>query len=836
MSTNLQKASVSVLVSRSLPGVTNNTKYNFDISAFAWDQIQNSPYFCPLMVESVTDNLGSFAACFPAKRKAFIHNYLSGSTAATADADPKITWKAIDERTGIVLDLTKKFPKIIPGLIQPSDQASYPKTYNGPIWNDAKLEVDAHTDDHATVANFNKQFFGAPPDQTNDTTTPATIVKKEISFINQTVALDGMWFGVESDAFMTEKNTPFWVTLKREYAPASKENETFIVIQIGIGSGTDAYDIYLSNNKKPRIVDYGTQGRQGSGSSSQNPNAPEFDVDLSKIFGHEKDIEIGVMTITGRLVVWVNKVPMVYTRVIRGDADAGKILEAKIDTGKIRIYASNAKYAINVSPMVFAFDSLLALPVPTIPPENSATGSSSTVSYAGVHDDGSFGGSVAMLPKRNSNGSQPIWGVDCHSFSDTGGGGSPSGFGFHQKGSIEFKSAGSLGVSNLPDIDFYVLEMMPSSTKIAGLDLPNGGCPYFIRLQGGATVQGWSGSGASDVSKDVLSISYSAQAPDYFHFKASATVSLYNPNGKWNAFKDKQSGIQIGMGWGSSTKIFTGIVVSATSSMTAGKETIDLQCEDYMYILKNTPILNSPFYDGMYGYAAVQDLAQRCGIMSISVDWDSAEDYFLPSSYALSKPVMRFEQRDMIFECMVNKIVQRFEAFVYFDEAGGFHIKKLPGGLFSAGSGDTGGIAFSSDPETASAELLVLDKEDIEYDFNSTVNAISVYSADRDTRNPIVYGFHSSNNVIAFRKIALIDEASLGDLDTAKKWAKDLGNRIFYPIRRINFKTAKSAGITPLQFMSVDDIEFRLMNLNMRYTAESNDITCEYSGEWLGGK
>jgi hypothetical protein len=283
-----------------------------------------------------------------------------------------------------------------------------------------------------------------------------------------------------------------------------------------------------------------------------------------------------------------------------------------------------------------------------------------------------------------------------------------------------------------------------------------------------------------------------------------------------------------------------------SSSETPGKETLSLQCEDYMYILKCMPIINSPFYDGMVAYYAIADLAKRAGVTKFVNEFtdesgsDNTTDYFLPSGYTFTKPAMRFPAQNMIFQCMID-IVKRFEAFVYFDSDGQLHIKKLPGGLFSAVKDADFDAEFYRDPTRSDSSEIILNEKNMEFNYSAAVNNINIFTLDRDTRNAILYNKSatSSENLIPFRKVYLYNQAALGDLEVAKTYAERLSKRMFSPTRKMSFSTIGTVKTTTigkiLDFVKVDELEFRIMSIAKKYSADQNDFNNEYGCEWLGG-
>ena len=851
---NLGKASVRVKLYSALPNIDPDPQFHdFDVSAHMWELMINSQFFSPLLTEYVTDELSAVSVCFPSKRKAFINNYVmysDGSTLADTNSNlPSVIWTPISETIGVMKDIVKEEKFYEYTLQQPSN---YTNTYTGPKWEDSVLNEDPPPDDAAVLTRWSKwyQESGAEAEadvdaETDETTTAATTLPQlpKINYVNQVKVQDGLWWGIESSDFLYT-NMPFWVTIKRSEAPSSNSKSTVIIICMGLNSDSDdCYDIYLSNNKRPYIIDY-YQGRDKVADTDEVSSGgipaiiKEFPLDFSKLFTTDKEIEIGVMTIGGRLVLFVNKTIMVYTRVDKGQVNNGKIREAKIDPGKIRIYGTNTQVNINVSPMTFAEKSIIALPVPAIPvTTDESTGESVAPKYREVKYNGDIGsGSVARIPTPPSE-EQQVYGVDCENFYSDSGGDSPEGFGFHKNGRITFTPAKYLNL-NIPDSAFYVLLMQPSDVPVTingeSYILKNGGCPYFFRLKGGYRSITPAAQEGVDVSKDVFTVGENIQAPDYFSVKSSSNVTLYNKAGTYDYLKFKQYGITIEWGWNDIyTKTFTGVITGATTGETPGKETIDLKCEDYSYILSKLPIVNSPFYDGMVMFYAVRDIVRRSGVYSVINDWELANEYFLPSGYAFTKPAMKFPSETTLFDCVMS-IVKRAEAFIYFDQEGHCHVKKLPGGLFSVGASESIVSSFSRNPE---AEHVILGEKNLEYTTTETFNRLTILTLDRDTRNIIVYTKSAGlDNAIIHKRPLLQESAIYGEYDVAVAYAHLLSQRIFKPIRRISFRTVgDSEIIRPLSFIQVDGLEFRLLSLNRKYNSESNDFTNEYNAEWFGG-
>jgi hypothetical protein len=841
-----------------LPGIDSNaTKYNFDVSAWQWNSMQNSPYFSPFLAEHIESPDSTLAAVFPSKRKKYIDNYINytGTTnRVITTTKPYILWTPTMTKEALpkhIFDPTVSDDNPTPYddyvLIQPQEEMSYSSDYIGPQWrDDAKPELPA-TNDLRHIKQWLIQNGNLSAASTW-TAEPETDTVNYTYWINQDKVKAGLWWGVESHSFITQ-NMPLWVNLTIARTPPAQNNETLFVISLGIDDSSQAYDILLSQNNKMRVYDY-TAGRPAAEAAESaaagtsigtNIVIKEFDVDFTRMLDSENNIELGLMTIGGRLVIWINKNFVVYERIEKTQGDtAGTFKECKIAAGRMRIYGTNVQAIINVCPMTFAPMSVIALPLPSM--YQNAENQPITIVYKGVKNDGTLDGSVAVLPQPTDM-SGTLYGVDYETFLDANETISPSGIGLHQLGLIEFATAEQAELNSLADTSFYLLVMrsatVPFNNPQGALNISNGGCPYFFRIKGGYNSPMYPVTITPVQVTDVISVSESISAPDYFHAIAKATVTIYNKGGTYDYLRDSQKGIRIYWGWGTDlTRTFTGVITSVATSEVPGKETMTLQCDDYFFPIKNTPIINSPFYDGMVGYYAIEDLAKRGGVINFSNDMDTPEDYFLPSGYCFSQPKHRFPSKNMLFACIMD-LVKRFEAFVYFDPDGMMHIKSLPGGLFSSLVNEPIVAEFARDPTVTDVSRIILNERAVDYNFESTANKISVFTLDRDTRNAILYTkvATAAENRLGYRRVILLDQPALGELEVARTYATRLSKRVFYPIRKTTFSTVGTvlSSSKILSFVKIDELEYRLLSITKKYSADSNDFTCEFSGEWLGG-
>jgi hypothetical protein len=913
---NFGLATPRVRILSELPKIVKAPQtFNFDISAFQWNAINNSPFLSPLLTENVINPEKTFAFCFPSKRKFFVNNQLKHSTGPVdlfpfdktpeeaTSPDRTIFWTPVGpppppppppseseeissdsarSSLGVINEILEeqKFPSYWESIpttnpdsrkplideMKPPTSAKSTDVYSGPKWINRTYKEQSQPDDRKIVERWfkfiskgftHKELKGLEDKPEKENEIRSSVFQENVG--------DGLWWGLESSQFLDKENMPFWVTLEVPKDPPSpSEYETLYIISLGLSStdNSDRYDLYLSRNRKPTLIDY--YGIKGGGEG--DAIVREFDVEDSSRLGFDSSkLDIGFLVAGGRLIIFVNGAELVYNRIIKtGTKDSiGTLKESKIAKGSIRVYGTNTTANIYAYPMTFAEKSAMAFPIASQkivevvdrPPVKTK------IQYSAADGKGNpTKEPVVSLPVSADVVARTsiIYGVDCRKFYDANGDITlKDSFGLNRKGIAEFFSAASIPSipkSPLPTTEFFLLLLTPESRKGSdqwlGADLPFSLPPYFFHLKGVDTAPTVVKKANSvDVTDLVLSIKESASAPDYFHIKKSASITLYNEGGALDELSKglskkllrKSYGVEIDWSWNKNdkktrTKTFTGIIVSQDSNQVPGKETLTLQCEDYHHILKNTPIINSPFYDGMVAYHVIRDLAKRAGIKEFSKEWDDEDEYFLPSGYSFSSPRMRFKSIDKLFDCIVG-IAKRFEAFVYFDGAGVFHIGKLPGGLLGPPKSTVKPkVKFSSDPSTT--DQLILDHRNITTDFGSTFNQLNVMTLDRDTRNLIMVSKRAKprKDRLSFRKELLIDQPAYGEKEVAKAHALELVKRIFAPILKTSFKTIGNTSIlAPLDFVTVDGIRFRIVSIARSFNADSNDYVNEYEAEWLNG-
>ena len=415
---NFGIAQVKVELLNGLPNVAPLwKKYNFDVGAFDWNAINNSPVFKPVLVEEVHDQEGGFAALFPSRRVFPIDNFMSVGEAAqgvTASSAPYITWTPVDAAgiqgafNDIINDETLDPPyDMYNGEVPVNPQSGSPDGWLGPVWKDNFNPKEPFPNDLKVLNEFYKAY-GVDSTVTSACLEAATTKSATVAntcYINQTVVRSGLWWAVRSNNFLSH-NMPFWVLIKKPRPPTSANLSSFVFIRFGQNDENNQFDIWLGNNMKPRIIDYalpsqttGTATATASNSSTKKGLQIEFNESQSMLLSTGENILVGVMTIAGRLIVQVNGISYVYTRPNKDPtSDGGGLLECKIPAGGVDIYGTNIQASINLSPMVFAPQALMVLPIPHITSQESDKSDGMPGKWKGVGYNGGMTSSIALLP------------------------------------------------------------------------------------------------------------------------------------------------------------------------------------------------------------------------------------------------------------------------------------------------------------------------------------------------------------------------------------------------------------------------------------------------------
>ena len=387
------------------------------------------------------------------------------------------------------------------------------------------------------------------------------------------------------------------------------------------------------------------------------------------------------------------------------------------------------------------------------------------------------------------------------------------------------------------------------------------GTPFIYRLRGyydgnANTIQAHM---PIFTSYNVISMSHKYECQEVYSASQSVDITLYYDEAMRKSInlENRSYGVRIYMGWQRegqspvvSTQFFTGVSLDVSVSEIAGKETITVHCEDYMRILADNVMLNSPFYDGQEWFDSIEDIATRGGIEHIKDETESnIETYYLPSGYSFQEPRMKFPQNQTLKDCITD-ITKLCEKVFYFNNVGELCCSDLQGGLAFSGVGMEkvpDEFKFYRDPSKAD-DNIILDEKKLEKLVGSTVNQIFVTSIDRETGLPLVVAHSADRNmgwssgykaitsgvVPPYKKILFYEQNAFGNVESAQNWIAMMAERVYKVPSRISFKTAMASIIPPLSFIRVDGLLYRTTSFTRNYNAEDNSIITNISAEWLG--
>lgn len=843
--------SPTVKILNTLPYVDRNPEtLEFDINA---NQIgkaasvdENSSFF----TEYISDEDGIFSFIIPSRRKYFIDNFVENKVLSLNK--PYVTWvsKNVDfpEDHPIYksIDKQKKAYGTEAHLDKPEEYQDV--NYKGPKWDQIPLPYIAPNDEYDKIRSVLESLeivAKAPEAPKGDEAATKNLAEKTY-WLQQRTSSSGLIWATETEystkesaasEVYNENFMPIWINITRKLTPTSvpKFLGTFICITIGTDED-NKFDLVLQEESKPYIVD---RKKDASGKYF----IKEFDVDTAKIITSQENIEIGVLQAGSSIFIFVNQVTLEYKRMgntsttetpasssapsTQMASDKGKIIPL-IPSPTVKITGNNISCLINLCPMTSVAGGIF----PIMIPESS--------SWKGVDNHIVATESTGLLPLDPSSNLPTAAGAICKTYKGD--------YGTHQGeglGTVIVKKMKQSGQDiKSKNISSYVGLVPNLQADLNGWPVPYWGFPYFLRIKGKAFPEPKeaSGSEGEDVTADLISLDESFDSNDWHSISKSANITLYNPNGRYQRLLSGQKGVKIS--WGprdgvsenseGAVATFTGVVISYQVNEKAGMETITLTCKDYMFVLENSLIINSAYYDGMVCRYAVEDLAKKAGITDFIVNWENEDEYFLSSApNNIQNALYRWENGTSYLEA-IRSVLQKDEAFIHFDGDGKLNITKVPGGIVGdLASASTVGDYYQ-DP-TQDKDLVIIGDMAVTVDLASTVNQITLISVDRETNNPIVEATKSDSSNILFKRTFFWQQPAFGSINVAKAEINEKKIRLFNPILKVSISnTGINTDLLPYQYINVKDQPFRVMSLKRSYNAESNDAKQELTGEYMG--
>lgn len=884
----IDKATISVKRYDHLPNVNKYpAKAVFDIPAHvAASSLYTFPGSSPYNLEVLTAPNGNTVSIHPARKFTMVSNYLDTTDNVGTKAKRHVIWSAFDFITnpeslkdhfpvGSIYENAVKNANLEPGL-------------NPDIWEAVPIQKDTAVNEEADSGINPEPGFTGPPkpkDSTDNGQNSATSEEEQENLDPKTerlykwgiehkvVETDRVW-GVQSEPELGG-GVGFWLSVSTRKSKAEKMSD-FVLIKMH--SGSEVISLMFSARKNPMIIDEGAKNADGDPRTTVISHMP---------FWNKEPLLIGIMPALGRLDIHINGNRYLYNRTKIASAlknDGGEVstgdetkdtsdsniasepfdfvpMTFKLD--KIEVFGSSCMTTIGLNAMTFLKASF-ALPTSLDPTGNGGSGDWSGTGKTGVDNDNpSFAIMPGMIRGESSTGLctttyfQSGMAMDTkpedakyeamcgHNLAATDSGSDSQGSSEGATIVVEFKSIeDNSSDSTNKDQDtkksysfHLVVSMFPGKAKFGKNDeatpklnlIP---C-FYTRLRGVSRKDEseYSDSGV-ELAPYLKSFSENFSADDNSTISHTLDLVLYNKDGVNDAFKERNFGITLTINGLS----FTGVTTDANAVEKPGDETITVHCEDYMTILAQSQLMNSPYYDGYDSFDVVQDILEYAGLTAVD-DTSQTQRYYIPCGFSFLEPRYHIDSSTPMKNA-IAEIAKLGEKIAWFDGEGVLHWSDLQGGI--AYDLDTSpSYFFYKCPEGTGDDELILEQKAEEFVGSAPVNQIFLFSVDRTSNNFVIesdvaetYGIH----VVPFRKALVLEQPAHGSQEAAKAWVNMIRERVYKVPRRITFKTVSTAPITPCRhFISVDGKRYRVKTVARSYGADDNSFTSTITGEWFGG-
>jgi len=841
---NLGIASVNLQINSGATNLPNVAKYPkvaaMDVTAkdiFPYTQNDPQQPGSGLALRKISD---TYSVLTPAPSLVIIGNYVEGTADADRMTNSNIMWQVVTGKASsgvlgpaIYGAVSKSETAKEQDSKSPND-ASDPN-YTGPIWKTAGF---AKTDGGGD-AKFPDIDIGSS--SYDDSLIPWAV---------QVSSTPDIWWAVQTKDVNPGgvDRLPFCVIFWPKQAVKNKVTAMFAIRINPGGTSTaaagesssasksdGAFDIVFTQGAPPQIYDWGV---------SNNSNDATFEprvVNLTLTAG-VADNSSGILWNvpnsivitplgTGIIQVQIIETGQVYsyrryvTVNTEGSGEELTLSPFKLDISTIMLVGTSCAAGINISPPCLV-EARFGTNQVGAPDDNG----NYTGEFSGSADGKTPGaGSLATLPQEDGYG----LGISA-SNAGTESSSDPLAVGVGQHGLVNF-NLDTAPAS--PSNNTYTVKMTPGT---AGFGAGGGNFPVlppvFHRIRGVFNKESEQGGGAGGgVGDSLISFTETFSVEELFLINHSVDLVLYNEFGQHNGLLSKSGAVQLQAGWSGASggTTFTGLSLNASSSWVAGKETLNVHCEDYMFVLSSTMMLNSPFYDGMDVFTAIAELASRAGITAI--DDTGKKRYFLGGGYSMTEPLHRYPSNSNLKE-NIFKLAKQYALVVAFDGDGAFHVSELQGGL----AGDSSKISetFTSDPSGGDTEVIIDEKRSgAKYD--SVPSQIIVKTVDasmclEQRGGIIIVGAKNPTPALPFNRVLVNETPVLASLSGAMNWLDANKQRMFKPISSINIRTAGGFSVAPLSTISVDGKASRVMSLSRTFNAEDNSLTTDIGGEWFG--
>ena len=308
--------------------------------------------------------------------------------------------------------------------------------------------------------------------------------------------------------------------------------------------------------------------------------------------------------------------------------------------------------------------------------------------------------------------------------------------------------------------------------------------------------------------------------------------------------------------------IFTGFVSNVSLDYVAELNIVNLKISHMIERMKNTPILLSPFYDGMETSGVIKDLVKRGQLFKadaptepniifiedgVEVEAFSNTVFYLGVGKDYQSPTFKFGGDEMIMDC-IRKVASVDGARIYGHPNGALVYQKSSQGQIDAAIPvatfyslpSTGTTNTHSEYYTMFAGLT------FEQTPHESFNQVQVITVERDLRKPIVVNYPKldANGEIDVASVGYLriyrrKDPALGDQAAANIHARNLAKILFYPPKKAHFEGFGHPELLPIQVIEVVTSKgnlgnLRIVSISSTIIKDDNDFKYEasYELEW----
>lgn len=393
-----------------------------------------------------------------------------------------------------------------------------------------------------------------------------------------------------------------------------------------------------------------------------------------------------------------------------------------------------------------------------------------------------------------------------------------------------------------------------------------------------------------DITNLLIQADISQSAPDWFSIDQYLTLQLRDDNfiesydgddpiyqNSYDYFSSEAREIKLYTGWHTDnpdsdqpssisdlpdlTELFTGFVTNVSLDYISELNVVNLKVSHQIERMKNIPILQSPFYDGMWTSGVYRDLVKRGQLYKdespkepnvIFIEDNVEVENFVTTGYRLGigadyqSPIAKFDGSEVIMDC-IRDIAKRDATRIYGHPNGALVLQKSSKGMVDEAVPVATFYSYPSygTPPSHSDYYTMFNGLTFEQTPHDTVNFILYFTMDRDLVTPLVERFTKLKDgeldvtLTGYKKILRYKNTALGDQASLRMAIRRYADVVFYPPKKASFEGLGHPELLPIQVVRVITSKgnlgnFRIVSISSTIAKDGNEFKYEasYELEW----